>query len=78
MGRELAFLCDLALQRGDYSRARALLDNPPALSGTPGDRCDEQVVGVIEIENVSKTFRDGTTAVSDLSLTAPSGKITVN
>jgi osmoprotectant transport system ATP-binding protein len=32
---------------------------------------------VIEFENVSKTFRDGTTAVSDLSLTAPSGKITV-
>ena len=32
---------------------------------------------MIEFENVSKTFRDGTTAVSDLSLTAPSGKITV-
>jgi osmoprotectant transport system ATP-binding protein len=47
------------------------------LSGSPGDRSDEQVVGVIEFENVSKTFRDGTTAVSDLSLTAPSGKITV-
>ena len=38
---------------------------------------DEQVVGVIEFEKVSKTFRDGTTAVSDLSLVVPSGKITV-
>jgi osmoprotectant transport system ATP-binding protein len=32
---------------------------------------------VIEFESVSKTFRDGTAAVVDLSLTAPSGKITV-
>jgi osmoprotectant transport system ATP-binding protein len=32
---------------------------------------------VIEFESVSKTFRDGTTAVSDLSLTVPSYKITV-
>jgi osmoprotectant transport system ATP-binding protein len=38
---------------------------------------DEQVVGVIEFEKVSKTFRDGTTAVSDLSFVVPSGKITV-
>lgn len=32
---------------------------------------------MIEFESVSKTFRDGTTAVSDLSLTVPSYKITV-
>jgi osmoprotectant transport system ATP-binding protein len=32
---------------------------------------------VIEFESVSKTFRDGTAAVVDLSLTAPTGKITV-
>jgi osmoprotectant transport system ATP-binding protein len=32
---------------------------------------------VIEFESVSKTFRDGTAAVVDLTLTAPSGKITV-
>jgi osmoprotectant transport system ATP-binding protein len=32
---------------------------------------------VIEFEAVSKTFRDGTTAVSDLTFTVPSGKITV-
>jgi osmoprotectant transport system ATP-binding protein len=32
---------------------------------------------VIKFESVSKTFRDGTTAVADLSLTAPSGEITV-
>jgi osmoprotectant transport system ATP-binding protein len=32
---------------------------------------------VIKFESVSKTFRDGTAAVVDLSLTAPSGKITV-
>jgi osmoprotectant transport system ATP-binding protein len=35
------------------------------------------VVGVIEFEKVSKTFRDGTTAVSDLSFVVPSGQITV-
>jgi osmoprotectant transport system ATP-binding protein len=32
---------------------------------------------VIKFESVSKTFRDGTAAVGDLSLTAPTGKITV-
>jgi osmoprotectant transport system ATP-binding protein len=32
---------------------------------------------VIEFESVGKTFRDGTTAVVDLNLTVPSGKITV-
>jgi osmoprotectant transport system ATP-binding protein len=32
---------------------------------------------VIEFESVSKTFRDGTTAVTDLDLTVPSHKITV-
>ena len=32
---------------------------------------------MIEFESVSKTFRDGTAAVVDLSLTVPSGKITV-
>jgi osmoprotectant transport system ATP-binding protein len=32
---------------------------------------------VIEFESVSKTFRDGTAAVVDLSLTVPSDKITV-
>ena len=32
---------------------------------------------MIEFESVSKTFRDGTTAVKDLTFTAPSGKITV-
>jgi NitT/TauT family transport system ATP-binding protein len=32
---------------------------------------------VIEFESVSKTFRDGTSAVVDLSLTVPSDKITV-
>jgi osmoprotectant transport system ATP-binding protein len=32
---------------------------------------------VIEFESVSKTYRDGTHAVSDLSLQVPSGKITV-
>ena len=32
---------------------------------------------MIKFESVSKTFRDGTAAVVDLSLTAPSGKITV-
>jgi osmoprotectant transport system ATP-binding protein len=32
---------------------------------------------VIEFESVSKTFRDGTTAVTDLDLTVPSRKITV-
>ena len=32
---------------------------------------------MIEFESVGKTFRDGTAAVVDLSLTAPSGKITV-
>ena len=34
-------------------------------------------VGVIEFESVGKTFRDGTAAVVDLSLTVPSDKITV-
>ncbi len=33
--------------------------------------------GVIEFESVGKTFRDGTAAVVDLSLTVPSDKITV-
>ncbi len=32
---------------------------------------------MIQFESVSKTFRDGTTAVDDLSLTVPSGQITV-
>ncbi len=32
---------------------------------------------MIEFESVSKTYRDGTHAVSDLSLVVPSGKITV-
>ena len=32
---------------------------------------------MIEFESVSKTFRDGTAAVVDLSLTVPSDKITV-
>jgi osmoprotectant transport system ATP-binding protein len=32
---------------------------------------------VIQLESVSKTYRDGTTAVSDLDLTVPSDKITV-
>ena len=32
---------------------------------------------MIKLESVSKTFRDGTAAVVDLSLTIPSGKITV-
>ncbi len=32
---------------------------------------------MIEFESVSKTFRDGTTAVTDLDLTVPSHKITV-
>jgi len=32
---------------------------------------------VIEFESVSKTFRDGTTAVDNLSLVVPSGQITV-
>ncbi len=32
--------------------------------------------GVIEFESVGKTFRDGTAAVADLSLTVPPGKIT--
>ena len=32
---------------------------------------------MIEFESVSKTFRDGTTAVSDLTFTVPSGQITV-
>ena len=32
---------------------------------------------MIEFESVSKTFRDGTTAVTDLDLTVPSRKITV-
>jgi osmoprotectant transport system ATP-binding protein len=32
---------------------------------------------VIQFESVSKTFRDGTTAVADLNLTVPSHKITV-
>ena len=32
---------------------------------------------MIEFESVGKTFRDGTAAVVDLSLTVPSGKITV-
>jgi osmoprotectant transport system ATP-binding protein len=32
---------------------------------------------VIEFESVGKTFRDGTVAVVDLSLTVPSGRITV-
>lgn len=32
---------------------------------------------MIEFESVSKTFRDGTTAVDNLSLVVPSGKITV-
>jgi osmoprotectant transport system ATP-binding protein len=39
-----------------------------------GETCG---VGVIEFESVGKTFRDGTVAVVDLSLTVPSGKITV-
>ena len=34
-------------------------------------------VRVIEFESVSKTFRDGTTAVDNLSLVVPSGHITV-
>src|SRR5215208_1709512 len=34
-------------------------------------------IDVIEFESVSKTFRDGTTAVTDLDLTVPSRKITV-
>ena len=34
-------------------------------------------VRVIEFESVSKTFRDGTTAVDNLSLVVPSGQITV-
>ena len=34
-------------------------------------------VGVIEFESVGKTFRDGTAAVVDLSITIPTGKITV-
>jgi osmoprotectant transport system ATP-binding protein len=33
--------------------------------------------GVIQFESVGKTFRDGTSAVVDLDLVAPSGKITV-
>ena len=32
---------------------------------------------MIEFESVGKTFRDGTAAVVDLSLTVPTGKITV-
>ena len=32
---------------------------------------------MIEFESVSKTYRDGTHAVADLSLVVPSGKITV-
>ena len=38
-----------------------------------------QLVGavVIEFENVTKRYPDGTVAVSDLNLTAPAGKITV-
>ena len=32
---------------------------------------------MIQFESVGKTFRDGTSAVVDLDLTAPSGKITV-
>ena len=32
---------------------------------------------MIEFESVTKRYRDGTTAVDDLSLTIPSGKITV-
>ena len=32
---------------------------------------------MIEFESVSKTFRDGTAAVVDLSITIPTGKITV-
>ena len=32
---------------------------------------------MIEFESVSKTFRDGTTAVDNLSLVVPSGQITV-
>ena len=32
---------------------------------------------MIEFESVSKTFRDGTTAVDNLNLVVPSGKITV-
>ena len=34
-------------------------------------------IDVIQFESVSKTFRDGTTAVADLNLTVPSNKITV-
>ncbi len=34
-------------------------------------------IDVIQFESVSKTFRDGTTAVTDLDLTVPSHKITV-
>ncbi len=34
-------------------------------------------IDVIQFESVSKTFRDGTTAVADLDLTVPSRKITV-
>jgi osmoprotectant transport system ATP-binding protein len=37
----------------------------------------ERWIDVIEFESVSKTFRDGTTAVTDLDLTVPSHKITV-
>ena len=37
----------------------------------------ERGFDVIEFESVGKTFRDGTAAVVDLSLTVPSGKITV-
>ena len=37
----------------------------------------QQGFRVIEFESVSKTFRDGTTAVDNLNLVVPSGKITV-
>ena len=41
------------------------------------ERLSTDGVGVIEFESVSKTFRDGTTAVVDLTLTVPSDQITV-
>src|SRR5690242_21729678 len=37
----------------------------------------QQGFRVIEFESVSKTFRDGTTAVDNLNLVVPSGRITV-
>src|SRR5918995_3238482 len=49
----------------------------PTISVEPSELGRRVRFDVIEFESVGKTFRDGTAAVVDLSLTVPTGKITV-